>query len=84
MSKVQFARIREGSVTFGVVVVKDHAVDNVGERDNAVAYWSRWVGLPTILLGANHHRFYGRGDLVRFMSNVSLDRIPWREATIAA
>lgn len=84
MSTVQFARIREQGITFGVVVVKDYVIDNAFERDEAVTYWSNWVGCPTILLGANRHRLYGRNDLVRFMRNVSIDRIPWRRSTIAA
>jgi len=84
MSTVQFARIREQGVTFGVVVVKDHAVDDSFERDNTVSYWSQWLGCPTILMGAVRHRLYGRRDLVNFMSNVSIDRIPWQRASIAA
>ena len=84
MSRVQFSRIREQGITFGVVVVKDHIIDSMSERDDAVAYWSRWLGCPTILLGANRHRLYGRNDLVKFMTNVSLDRIPWKTANIAA
>lgn len=84
MSKVQFARIREQGITFGVVVVKDSAVDDVSERNGTVAYWSRYLGCPTILLGANRHRYYGRTDLVRFMSTVPFHAIPWRTADIAA
>jgi len=79
MSKVQFARIREQGITFGVVVVKDHVIDQQG-ADDAVSYWSQWLGCPTILLGANRHKLYGRTDIVRFMRNVSINRIPWREA----
>lgn len=84
MSQVQFARIREQGVTFGIVVVKDYVIESPSERDNAVAYWSSWVGCPTILLGATRHRLYGRRDLVNFMANVSIDRIPWRRGNIAA
>ncbi|NKJ41355.1 hypothetical protein [Novosphingobium sp. SG720] len=84
MSSVQFARIREQGITFCVVVVKDSVIDDQFERDSAVAYWSRQFGCVTVLLGANRHRYYGRTDIVRFMSNVALDRIPWRTTQIAA
>jgi hypothetical protein len=82
MSKVQFARLREQGVTFGVVVVKDRVIEYGSEADDAVGYWSNQLGCPTILLGANRHKLYGRTDIVRFMKNVSLSRIPWREAHI--
>lgn len=81
MSKVQFARLREQGIAFGIVVVKDHVIDQ-SDADEAVSYWSRWLGCPTILLGARRHKLYGRTDIVRFMSNVSLDRVPWREANV--
>lgn len=84
VSKVQFAQITEQGITFGVVVVKDHVIENRTEANGAVAYWSRWIGWPTILMGAQHQRLYGRRDIVNFMSNVTLDRIPWLEATLAA
>lgn len=81
MSKVQFARLREQGVTFGVVIVKDYVIDQ-SDVDDTVSCWSRWLGCPTILLGAQRHKLYGRKDIVRFMSGVSLSRIPWREAHI--
>lgn len=84
MSTVQFARIREQGITFGVVVVKDHVIEHQSEANQAVLAWSRELGCPTILLGANRHRLYGRPDIVRFMSNVSISRIPWKRAKLAA
>lgn len=84
MSSVQFARIREQGVTFAVVVVKDQVLDSKSQSDQAVAAWTMEFGWPTILFGAIRHKLYGRPDLVRFMSNVSLSRIPWRQATMAA
>lgn len=84
MATVQFAVIRQQAVTFGIVVVKDYVVDNRLEADQAVSAWSLELACPTILLGARRHKLYGRPDIVRFMRNVSLDRIPWRQATIAA
>lgn len=76
-----FARLREHGVTFGVVVAKDHVIDQSGAND-AVSYWSRWLECPTILLSARRHKLYGRKDIVQFMSRVSLSSIPWREAAV--
>lgn len=83
MTKVQFARIREQGITFGVVVVKDSAVNDVSNRNGTVAYWSRSLGCPTVIIGANHHQCYGRNDLVRFMASVPIQAIPWQTGTIA-
>lgn len=82
MTQVQFARIREQGVTFGVVVVKDSILDFTSNANDAVSYWSSQLGCPTILLGANRHKLYGRSDIVRFMRNISISRIPWRKASI--
>lgn len=82
MARVQFARLREQDITFGVVVVKDHVIDLQQDANDAVSYWSRQLGCPTVLLGARRHTYYGRTDIVRFLKNISLDRIPWREANI--
>jgi hypothetical protein len=84
MSTVQFARIREQGVTFAIVVVKDHIIDNRSQADEAVSAWTLEFGCPTILLGAQRHKLYGRPDVVRFMSNVSINRIPWRQTHLAA
>jgi hypothetical protein len=75
---IQFAIIREQGINFGIIVVKDHVIDNHVEADNAVNAWSYEFGCPTILMGARHHKLYGRRDLVKFVSNLHLSQIPWR------
>jgi hypothetical protein len=76
---MQYAVIREQGINFGVVVVKDHVITNTTEANEAMAYWSRYFGCPTILFGARGHRLYGRKDLVQFVSGLHYSQIPWRK-----
>jgi hypothetical protein len=82
MSRVQFSIIREQNVTFGIVVVKDHVIDNRSLADESVTYWSNRFGCPTVLYGAQRHRIYGRRDLTQFVSRLHYSQIPWK--TMAA
>lgn len=75
---MQFSKIRHQGVTFAIVVVKDHIIGCRSDADEAVAYWSRYFGCPTVLFGTRQHRVYGRTDLVRFVANLHYNQIPWK------
>ena len=76
------AVIREQGVTFGIVVVKGSALNDPSRRDRLVAEASRvFGGIPTILMAQQadgRTRYYGRQDIVRFMSKVPLGSVPWK------
>jgi hypothetical protein len=82
------AIIREQGVTFGIVVVKVSALSDPGRRDRLVTQASRvFGGVPTILMAqqaGGRARYYGRPDLVRFMSRVPLQAVPWKRYRTAA
>lgn len=83
--RVQGAMIREQGQTFAVVVVKPHVVQNQGAASEAIAGLTPVFGVPVVLMaqdGRGRPTFYGRPDIARFMSNVPLHAIPWREYTI--
>lgn len=78
---VDGAIIREQGVTFGIIVVKPHALNNVASRDDLVRQASAaFGGIPTILMAQSGRnvRYWGRPDLVRFMRNVPLAAVPWK------
>lgn len=85
--KIRAALTKEQGVTFAVVSVKRSAL-NPGTRDEACAAFQRaFPGVPIVLLAQDSRgeaQCYGRNDIVRFLGNVSIDRLPWREWTIAA
>lgn len=78
---VDGAVVREQGVTFGIIVVKPHALNDVANRDDLVRQASAaFGGIPTILMAKTGRsvRYYGRPDLVRFMKNVPLEAVPWK------
>jgi len=83
--RVQGAVIREQGQTFAVVVVKPHVVQNRATASEAIAGFMPVFGVPVALMaqdGRGRPTYYGRPDIVRFLSNVPLNAIPWREYTI--
>ncbi len=85
--QVQGALIQEQGVTFAVVVVKQYVIDNRSEASRLIAYFSRvFGGVPVVLMSQDNQgvpTYLGRPDISRFMANIPLHAIPWREYTIS-
>lgn len=77
------AVIKEQGVTFAVVVVKRHVLDN-SHQANQVAFdfqRSCFPGIPVVLMAQDHRgspTYYGRRDLAQFLSHTPLSAIPWK------
>ncbi len=76
----------EQGVTFAIVVVKRHIVDNRNEAQSAVqSFGSVFPGMPIVLMGqdaSGRAKYFGRPDIARFMANVSPNRVPWQRYTL--
>ncbi|MFT4060697.1 MAG: hypothetical protein QM652_14280 [Legionella sp.] len=76
------AVIKEQGVTFAIVVVKQYVLNNNMECNNARnSFSSIFPGIPIILMAQDSRgraTYQGRTDIVRFLSNVHLSRIPWK------
>jgi len=76
------AVIREQGVTFAVVIVQKHVVDNHFEADGAIqSLGSVFPGMPVVLMAQDtggRPTYYGRRDISQFMASVPLQAIPWR------
>ena len=85
--RFQGSVIREQGVTFGIVVVKPHILNSPSERDEMQVFGRRTFGPMPIVLMAQDSRgtptYYGRRDIVDFLSHVPTYRIPWKEYSIA-
>jgi len=84
--KFQGAVIREQGVTFAIVIVKKGVVDNKSRAGEAIDTFAPVFGhVPTILMaqdrGGRPH-YYGRRDIVNFMSAVPPSAVPWKEYTV--
>jgi hypothetical protein len=82
--KMQFegAVVREQGITFAVVVVKKQVIDYASRAAEAVRGFARmFPGMPVVLMAQDGHgvpTYYGRRDIVNFLSGISPSRIPWR------
>jgi hypothetical protein len=84
--RFQGALVKEQGVTFGIVIVKPHVLQNESESNSMRAFGNRAFGLVPIVLMAQNSRgvptYSGRRDIVRFLARVPLNCIPWREYTV--
>jgi len=80
------AVIREQGVSFAVVVVKRHVVQNHSEARRAISSFQPcFPGLPVVLMaqdGRGTPTYFGRPDLARFMASVPMRAIPWKTYTV--
>jgi hypothetical protein len=83
MSTWQFALVREQGIAFGVVSVRDSVIDSPSQRDELTQWWTMKLGCPTVLIGAQRHRTYGRQDIVRFLRKVHPSQLPWRQMNVS-
>lgn len=84
--RVQGAVIKEQGQTFAIVVVKRHVVQNRTEASRAITTFGPVFGVPVVLMAQDARgrpTYYGRRDISKFMSNVPLQAIPWREYSIS-
>ena len=83
--KLQGAIIK--GVTFAIVIVKTHVLNNQQQAQEAKVGFARFFpGLPIILMaqdGRGVPTYYGRKDIVRFLSNIHISMIPWKEFRFA-
>jgi hypothetical protein len=81
------AVIKEQGITFAIVVVKSHVLDNSTESDNARRSFSPiFPGMPIILMAQNSGgtpTYQGRPDIVKFLVKVHPSRIPWKKYNYA-
>lgn len=83
--KFQGALIKEQGVKFAVVVVQRRVIDNRQEANRAISgFGSVFPGVPIILMAQDSRgvpTYLGRQDIVRFLANVPMSAIPWKEYT---
>lgn len=85
--KFQGALIKEQGVTFGIIIVKPHVLQNKSEANSMYDFGNRMFGEMPIVLMAQNSRgvptYLGRRDIVNFLAKVPIHRIPWREYNVA-
>ena len=84
--KFQGAVIREQGVMFAIVVVKRNVIQNSFSAKKAIGtFQGAFPRMPIVLMAQDSRgrpTYYGRRDIVKFLSKISLRAIPWREYTL--
>ena len=84
--KFQGAVIKEQGVTFAIVVVKRNVVQNSLSAKRAIGTFQVvFPRMPVVLMAQDsrgHPTYYGRRDIVKFLSKISLRAITWREYSL--
>jgi hypothetical protein len=84
--RFQGAVIKEQGVTFAIAVVKPRVIQNRAEAVRvASGFGSVFPGVPIVLMAQDSKgtpTYYGRKDLVRFLSKVPVRAIPWKEYSV--
>ena len=82
------AKITEQGVTFGIVIVKPHVLHSSQEQLGARTLGVQAFGpIPIVLMvqdGRGVPTYQGRPDIVRFLSNIFMEQIPWQRYTLSA
>jgi len=80
------AVVTEQGVTFGIVIVKSSVLSSPSRREEMSTFGRQALGLMPIVLMAQDSRgtptYWGRPDIVRFLSNVYVEQIPWKRYTL--
>jgi hypothetical protein len=76
--------IKEQGITFAVVIVKKHILDNKSEATEIVRNLQARVfpGLPVVLMAQDTNgtpTYYGRSDIAKFLASIHPSRIPWKK-----
>lgn len=84
--KFEGALIKEQGIEFAIVIVKKHILDNSFKSDEAIdSFQPYFPGIPVILMAQDNRgtpKYYGRTDIIKFMSNIPLEIVPWQEFTV--
>lgn len=84
--QIEAALVKERGVTFVVTPVKRDFLSSNTRRDELTAVVSAYFdGVPAILMAQDSRgtaTYYGRKDIVRYLSHVSPHRLPWKKYSI--
>lgn len=84
--RFQGAIVRERGVTFAIAVVKPHVIRCKSTSNEAFYTFERaFPGVPVVLMAQDNSgrpSYLGRADITKFLAQVPVSAIPWREYTL--
>jgi hypothetical protein len=87
--QIEGAVVREQSQTFAIAVIKSSvaAGGDRALREAVASFTPIFPGMPIILMWQDMHgipTYWGTPEIVNFLRNIEISRIPWRRYSIAA
>ena len=84
--RFQGAVLREQGISFAVIVVKKHIIDDRMQATRMIGSLQPvFPGLPVVLMAQDARgqpTYYGRQDIAHFLARVPVSAIPWRQYTL--
>ena len=81
--RFQGALIKEQGVTFAIQIVKPYVIQSKSAAiDAQTAFRPAFPGVPIVLMAQDSRgipTYYGRKDIVGFLSKTPMSAIPWKE-----
>ena len=82
MTTLLYAPIVEQGVDFVVVAVREHVMYDRPYADGMVSRLCEFFRKPAVLVTENTSIYFGRSDLVNFLSNYQPASLPWHKTYI--
>lgn len=82
MTTLLYAPIRENGVDFVVVAVKEHVMQNRPYADGMVSRMCEFFRQPAVLVTEHSSVYFGRSDLVNFLTNYQPGDLPWHNTNL--
>lgn len=79
--RIEAAVTKEGAAEFVVLAVKPAAIRSPSQREELLAFGEEFFGRRTALL-AEDGRTWGPTDIVRWLEDVPVEALQWREYTV--
>lgn len=86
MTTIDGALITEQGITFAIAVVKPFVLNSSTREEVRNSYRTVFGNVPIILMAQDSRgipTYHGRQDIVKFLSNISPSRIPFKRYTIS-
>jgi hypothetical protein len=79
------ALVKEQGITFAVVLVKNHVFNSTTSKSEAVdSFHPYFPGTPIVIARQRNGNmeYYGRKDIVNFLSNLHHSQLPWKKYSL--
>lgn len=84
--KFDGALITEQGITFAIAIVKQHVLTSSDRESVRQSFVPIFGNVPIVLMSQDSRgipKYHGRPDIVKFLANIQISRIPWKTYTVS-